>query len=418
MKFNLRINPSRKNRILAMVAVAGLATTGTLMATAPEHDATEVEEKAWPVTTMRLQTQTLAPELRLFGRVETPRHAQLTASVTTTVNSLNVSEGQVVHKGDVLLALDDADEDLRYQQRAADTAEAEAALTTTRQQLKMNQQVLKHMRELHDLTLSKRKRLEKLEKQNLVATEQLEDTRAIVARQAIQLAEQQQKVDSHPQQLAIAEAAVARAQALLAEQELRLSRTVVVAPFHGRVSSIKAAPGDRVREGEVLLEVYDTAALQVRVTLPSRATSAIKQAIARGETVYARMGNETSGSLALQQLAAEVAHGRSGVDGLFRVQGDNESLELGRALDVTVELPAMQEVAGIPVQSLYGDDRIYTIVDGRLLGVEVNTLGQRIDQDGNVQLLVRPVDHELSGDLLTTSLPQASTGLRVNVINS
>ena len=319
MKFNLRINPSRKNRILAIVAAVGLATTGTLMATAPEHDASEVEEKAWPVTTMELQTQTLSPELRLFGRVETPRHAKLTAAVTATVNAINVSEGDLVEKGQILLVLDDADEDLRYQQRAADAAETRAALNTTRRELAVDREILQHMRELHELTLSKRRRLEKLEQQNLVATEQLEDTRALVARQAIQLAQQQLRVDSHPERLAVAEAAFDRAQALLEEQDLRLSRTLVRAPFRGRISRIEAAPGDRVREGEILLSIYDTAALQVRVTLPSSAINPIKQAIAQGQQVQARFGADGAQVLDLHQLAAEVASGRSGVDGLFDV---------------------------------------------------------------------------------------------------
>jgi multidrug efflux pump subunit AcrA (membrane-fusion protein) len=198
MKFNMRIRkPSGKNQALLVIGLLGLATTGTLMATAPTHDANEVPEKTYPVTTMAVNAQDLAPELRLFGRVETPRHAQLTAAVTATVNSLTVNEGQLVEKGDVLMALDDADEELRFQQRQADAAEARAALETIRRQLGVDQEVLQHMRELHDLTIAKRKRLAKLEQQNLVATEQLEDTRAAVARQAIQLAEQQLKVDNH-----------------------------------------------------------------------------------------------------------------------------------------------------------------------------------------------------------------------------
>jgi len=39
-----------------------------------------------------------------------------------------------------------------------------------------------------------------------------------------------------------------------------------------------------VREGDVLLEIYDTAALQARVTRPGSTASQFEQAIARGET--------------------------------------------------------------------------------------------------------------------------------------
>lgn len=416
MKFNMLNKISRKNRLLAIVAVTGLATTGTLMATAPEHDPSIAEEKSWPVTSMPLQLQDTAPELRLFGRVETPRHAQLTAAVTATITTVNVSEGELVEANQILMTLDDADEDLRWQQRAADASEAQASLDSTRREIVVDQLVLKNLQELHQLNQAKRQRLEKLQKQNLVAAEQLEDTRALEARGAIQLAQQQLRVDNYPQRLASAEAAVARAQALLEEQQLRLARTVITAPFRGRISHIEASPGNRVREGEVLMALYDTAALRVRVTLPSTSVSAIKQALQDGELVYARRNDGGGQLLQLDQLAGEVASGRSGVDGIFRVAGNADELELGKAIDVTVLLPALLQVAAIPMQSLYGDDRIYAVVDGRLLGVEVTTLGQRLGSDGSVELLVR-AEGDTPAEILTTSLPRATTGLRVNVIN-
>jgi HlyD family secretion protein len=409
---------SRKNRTLIIITFLGMASTGTLMATAPKHDANDVEEKAWPVTSMSLLTQDLAPELRLFGRIETPRHARLTAAVTATVNSVNVSEGQLVEAGDILIVLDDADEELRLQQREAEAAEAQAAVAISHRELLVDRQVLQHMQELHDLTLAKRGRLQKLQQQNLVATERLEDTRALVARQAIQLAQQQLRVDSFPERLAIAEAALASTQSLVDEQALRLSRTLIVAPFRGRISQLEAATGDRVRDGEVMLALYDTSALQVRVTLPRTAVATIKQSLEIGDKIHARLGDSAISDLQLHQLAGAVASGRSGVDGLFKVSGNGDALELGKAVSVTVVLPALQDVASIPVQSLYGDDRIYSIVDGRLQGIEVDTLGQRRDANGNVQLLVRPTDAELPGEILTTSLPRAGSGLRVNVINS
>jgi multidrug efflux pump subunit AcrA (membrane-fusion protein) len=416
MKFNMRINPSRKNRVLALITLAGLATTGTLMATAPEHDAADIEEKAWPVTTMTLEARALSPELRLFGRVETPRHAQLTAAVTATVDTLSISEGELVEAGQVLMTLDEADEELRLLQRTADTTEAQAKLDSTRREFAVDTQVLQHMQELHELTLSKRRRLDTLQQQNLVAAEQLEDTRALVARQAIQLAQQQLRVDNHPQRLAMAEAAVDRSRALMAEQELRLSRTVIVAPFRGRISHIDAAPGDRVREGEILLAMYDTDALQVRVTLPRNAIASIKRALAADDTISAQL-NDSSMTLRLHQLAAEVSTGRSGVDGLFKVIGNGDTLELGKAVNITVVMPPLADVATVPIQSLYGDNRIYAIFEGRLQGVEVDTLGQRTDDQGRVELLIRPQQGDLPAEILTTSLPRASTGLRVNVIN-
>jgi multidrug efflux pump subunit AcrA (membrane-fusion protein) len=352
----------------------------------------------------------------LFGRVETPRHAQLTAAVTATVDTLSVSEGELVEAGQVLMTLDDADEELRLLQAAANTAEAQARLGTTRREFAVDTQVLQHMHELHQLTLSKRRRLETLQQQNLVAAEQWEDTRALVARQAIQLAQQQLRVDNYPERLAMAEAAVERSRALMEEQELRLSRTVIIAPFRGRISHVDAAPGDRIREGETLLAMYDTDALQVRVTLPRNAIGSIKQALAANDTISAQL-NASPVTLQLHQLAAEVSSGRSGVDGLFKVIGSGDALELGKAVAITVVMPPLAGVATIPLQSLYGDHRIYAIFEGRLQGIDVETLGRRTDDQGRVELLIRPHQGELPDEILTTSLPRASTGLRVDVIN-
>ena len=68
---------SRKNRIL-MGIVGGSAMIGaTLLATAPQHDPSVVEEKAWPVSTLRVERQTLSPELQLFGKIRQCQQAAI-----------------------------------------------------------------------------------------------------------------------------------------------------------------------------------------------------------------------------------------------------------------------------------------------------------------------------------------------------
>ena len=67
----------------------------------------------------------------------------------------------------------------------------------------------------------------------------------------------------------------------------------------------------------------------------------------------------------------------------------------------------------MPFRAVYGGDRLYKLVDGRMVGVTVDSLGGRVDDDGNEQLLVHSPELR-DGDLIvTTHMPNAMDGLRV-----
>ena len=240
---------SRKNRILAALVAACIVSTGTLMATAPQHDPTVVEEKTWPVTHAITDAQTISPQLHLFGRIETPRHARLSAAIAAEVTELHISEGQRVTQGQILISLDRAEEELLLQQREADLADSEAQVQLILRDIETDKEVLQHMKRLHSLTKSKAERLKTLNSKNLIATERLEDTQQEVARQGIELARQQAQVDNNPQRVSQAEAALNRNKARLENQRISLQRADIRAPFDGRVSNLLVSPGDRVQTG-------------------------------------------------------------------------------------------------------------------------------------------------------------------------
>lgn len=405
----------RKNRVLAgIVAISALAA-GTLMATAPHPEPTAVEEKAWPVTTVSAQAGTLAPELQLFGLVESPHHARLSSAIAAEVLRVHVQEGQRVHEGALLISLDAEEERLKMQRAEADLREAEAQLATVQRDLETNRQVLAHMQQLYDLTSAKAERLKNLAGRQLIATEQMENTLQEVARQGIELARQRALVDKHPQRLATAEAALERARAAAENQRLNLARTEIRAPFPGRVSHLLASPGDRVATGSELLSIYDTGALQVRAALPPASLAALKQALDSGRPVTARIEGNAA-PLPLSELAAAVEQGRSGVDGLFALPDGGAGLELGRAVELRLDLPPVEDVVALPLQSLYNNSRIYVVEEGRLRGIPVSLRGQRTNADGELEILVDAGPLPVRAEVLATSLPKAASGLLVEAI--
>lgn len=414
-RVNARI--SRKNKTLAVIVAASMISTGTLMATAPRHDPAEVEEKSWPVTSVTARSETLSPELQLFGRVETPNHATLSAAVEAQVVALAVQEGQAVKAGELLVALDPAEEKLRLQQREADLSDARSLLQSAHRDITTDREVLAHMEDLHALTRSKAQRLKTLNTKQLIATEQLENTLQDVARQAIELSRQQALVDNHSNRLASAEAAVERASAELENQRLNLARTEIRAPFDGRVSSMLVSPGDRVRLGQELVTVYDTSAMQVRVPVPTDAIAQLKSALRMGTDIRATLTD--SGLVAeLSQLAGAVSQGRTGADAIFTVADPLNFLELGRAVDVKIKLPEINDVIALPLYSIYGNRRVYVIEDQRLRSVSIAPLGQRVNSAGEVEVLIDGGQLTAGAAILATNLPKATSGLKVQVINN
>ncbi len=406
----------RKNLLFAAVSGGTVLFAATLMATAPNPEPPQVEEKAWPVSTISATPARLAPELDLFGRTESPHHAELRSAITADVLTVHVREGEWVKKDQLLLSLDNRDEQLSLQRAAATLRDAEAQLNIVKTNHLSDKRVLAHMQELYNLTSAKADRLKSLIDRHLIATEQLENTLQEVARQGIELAQQQAVVDNYAQRKTSAEAAIANARAALDNQHLNLTRTRILAPFEGRVSALPVSPGDRVSSGASLISLYDTGALQIRAALPSQQLDQLKQALARGEPITAQViGTDTR--VELSELAAAVDSGRAGVDGLFRLPAGGAGLELGRAVRLRLTLPAVDQLIALPLLSVYNHNRIFVVDKQRLRGIEVSVRGQRSTPDGGLQVLVSAPSLSTTTQVLASSLPQATSGLLVTDVS-
>jgi hypothetical protein len=118
--------------------------------------------------------------------------------------------------------------------------------------------------------------------------------------------------------------------------------------------------------------------------------------------------------LELDRLAGEADP--SGVDGLFRVLDDPQLLRLGQMLTLRMQRPAREESIAVPFRAVYGGDRLYKLEDGRMVGVQVETLGGRVEADGSERLLVRSPQLSAGDLIVTTHMPNAMDGLRVETV--
>ncbi|TDJ31455.1 MAG: hypothetical protein E2O59_00730 [Gammaproteobacteria bacterium] len=206
-------------------------------------------------------------------------------------------------------------------------------------------------------------------------------------------------------------AQIAKAEALLAQAELDLDKTLISAPFSGPVLGVFVAPGDRSNLGTVLVELVDASGFEVRVPVPEVhnnrfANYKISQIVATTSTGL---------HIPLTRLSSQVRQGQIGVDAFFKltVTADASLPVLGRLIDLTITMPGEPNVVALPVQSIYENDRIYEVRENRLRAIAIERVGEYQTESGEYRILVR--SHELNAGqkIITTQLPKAISGLLV-----
>ena len=416
--------------MLVIVAGSAFASVG-LIAFAPEPDhVADLADDGVPVSSLIAERGRWSPEVRLYGRIETPNAAQLNALISAPVAALAAREGDRVAAGAVLVALDDTDVRLAVERAEADLAQAEADLEVLLIGGDEDRAVLAYQERLAEQAVAKADWHRQLFAQGSIARQTLNAALSESHAQGIALVQQRGLVASFEHRKSRAVASVARAKASLAEARVDLERAAVTAPFPGRVTRIRVAPGELVAPGTVVAEIYDDSRLEVRVPIPNAHLAEVEAALAAGEhpAVVADFGDQAGtgagagegegagkGEGVLDRLVGAVEKGRSGVDGLITLKPGSNPPDLGRAVEVRMTMPPVDGVVALPVQAVYGQRRVFLIDDGLLAGIDVERVGELTTARGEYKLLVRAPRLNDGARVLTTQLSNAVTGLRVSV---
>ena len=397
-----------------IILAAGAGGMTALVKSKPEREPLEAEEQAWTVAAAPVEPGTVTPQLVLFARVDSPRIAQLSSAVTADVAAVDVLEGQWAGRNDRLLALDDREIRLVLAQRDAEMAECEADLEHERLRHRNDLAALEHEKALLELARREVARAKDLADRGVGSQASLDQVRRDEERQLLAVEQRRLEIRGHESRRKQVEAKLARATAQQARAMLDLERTRVYPPFEGRITEVFVSPGDRVRPGDRLLAMFDTGTLELRAQIPIRRLPVVRAALERGETLDARAevdGREIRA--VLHRLTAQVDPGSGGADGLFRVTEGNAWLQIGRTVEIILDLPPIHDAIAVPREALYGTDRVFVLDGDRMKSVEVERAGEIHDGDGGGRLILRSPRLGASDRLIVTHLPNAVDGLRV-----
>lgn len=405
-----------KRLIPVLILAVGIAGFMILKMTRPEPAEVSATERSWRVQIQEIKPGSHTPVLPLYGEVLAPEQLTVTATLAGRIGARPVTEGQRVNAGELLVALDDADIDPVMAQAEAQVKDLEAQIRSEQVRFRNDQSALTSEQAILENARRQLERTRSLVNRNLASREALEAATDAAARAALTVNNRQRALEEHPARLQSLEAKLGQAEANLQSMKRDAERSRMVAPFDGIVTDIRVAEGDQVNRNEPLLSLYPVDGLELRARVPEMFRAELLEALSRGETLTATSeGNQHR--FRLTRFAGTSAP--SGTEAILELDGEPGGIRPGGLMPVTLERAARSNTVSIPFSALYGADSVYMLSpDGRMQRARIERIGEARGSNGERRLLVSG-DALVSGArLITTHLPNAVTGLRVEAAGS
>lgn len=341
------------------------------------------------VEVLDVKPQSYQVTLSSFGKIAPTTQGQLSAQVNGKITRVSelFKAGQFFKKGDTLVTLDDRDYTIRVQSASAERAQAQVALE---EEEALSAQALKDRKNLGTLGQASDYALRK-------------------------------------PQMAAAKAKLQAADANLKQALLEVERTIITAPYDGRMLTKKVSLGQVVGSNTVLADIYATDSAQVELPIKNSQLALINLpnnhvAASQQNTSLVTIFNNDGG--VVQSWTANLARTSGGInDNTQQVsiiseidnpfgQANKRSLNIGQFVTASITGKLIDSAIVIPNAAIYQGSYVYLYVEGKLQR-KVVSIGYQNQQDA---LILAGV---ISGDqLVTTPLGQVNSGTPVKVIGT
>jgi len=357
-----------------IVVAAGLVVLAGCSDSKPTAQAPA--EKVHGVAVMEVRKATVPDAVEATGTVRAALSAQLASQVMGTITRVNVHEGDRVHRGEVLVSIDEAQQ--------------QAAYTSAKAGLQASQQSIAAADADYALAEATMRRYQMLYDKKSVSPQEYDEVKT-------KLAAAQARRDA-------AHAGATQAEAGVSQAGTAMSFTRVRAPFDGLVTARLAEPGAMAAPGVPLLVVEDPSKFRLEAQVDESKIGAVKL----GETVPVTI--DALGGQAIEGKVVQVVPAADPSSRTFTVKIDlpaNPQIRSG--LFGRASFPRGQrEAIAIPKSAVLSRGQmqaVYLIGSDQLAGLRFVTLGASSGDQVEVlsglqsgdRIATTPGDRELSG---------------------
>ncbi|AEG30862.1 efflux RND transporter periplasmic adaptor subunit [Thiomicrospira cyclica] len=394
-----------------LILIIGFGIFNYLKNTKPVAEPVDIEERAWPVEVLSLNTQQTATQLSLVGRVETQQRIRLHAPLNADLVSLPRQVGERFEAGAELMAFDDRQVAWQLQAAQADFNEAQALFAAEEVQHVNEREKLTREAGLLALKQTDLQRNQQLVARELASQQVVDQAQEALNRQELTWLNAQLQVEQQTSRLAQAQARLDRAQVQLDTVQRQAEQARYIAPMPGRIMARHAAEGEPLTQNSPVLDFYSLDSLELRVTLPLDQVATLQAAIAQAQPISGQLlGTDEPLEFSRFDAVASVR----GLDAWFAFTLPTQSRP-GEMREMRVSVPLESPAFAVPYSALYGQNRVYVIDSERLVAREVKRVGDWMQGTQRWALVVGEL--ALGEQLLVTQLPNAVGGLRVRPLN-
>ena len=256
------------------------------------------------VRVMEIEPGPITPTAEGYGRVEPAHRWSAVSEVQGRITRLaeGLAAGRFVDADTTLIEVDRTDYELAVQKAKANIAAAEARLAEIDRQEANTKRNLAIQQRTLDVAQTEYDRIAALVERGTSTEAALNSAEKALFAQQNAVTNVKNTLALYPAQRVSAEATLAVRRAELAEAERALTKTIIAAPFRGRVDELNVETDQFIRTGETLLTLDSAAAVEITAEIAPRAFRAMALAAVGGQLPEGTMVDTTRLSELMEEM--------------------------------------------------------------------------------------------------------------------